>query len=435
MKNTFVTTVLALILVTTSACGQQVVLDDSGMAPVPRLTVRPHEMATGTQTTQAGLTALAGFPEYLVYVPKQCVGSQRVPLMVLLHGGGRSSKIEIDKFRTLADKYGVIVLLPNASNPGRWEMVYGGLAHNSPTESGLKVSKLPMHDVQSIDSAMKIVLRTHAIDPDRIALLGFSDGGSSSLLLGRSNLDVFNRIAPLSALIDFDGIGPANATTQFYLSGGIDEGMVPQTLKMAQVLRHEGHPVATLLGLRGHVDRVQDEDFVWKWLLYSWKDPSITLHPTIPPDANDVLLTSDALQKMTDFWTRFKQEQSDSILKAGRMAHQEQYWMWLGAEPVTVIATDMPTLAAAYPRVADDLKAAGLTAEQEAAYRMAILRVGFARAGSIAPGDTVEPPDLGQHIPFEPISPASKLGKNLAFRQAHDAEFKALEATDMWTIQ
>ena len=78
MTRTFLAALFALVLITTSACAQQV-LDDSGMVPVPRLTVRPHEMATGTLNAQAGKTVLAGFPDYFVYVPQQCVGTKRMP--------------------------------------------------------------------------------------------------------------------------------------------------------------------------------------------------------------------------------------------------------------------------------------------------------------------------------------------------------------------
>lgn len=407
---------------------------DDEMAPAPRLTVRPHQMATGTRTAEAGLKDLPGFPGYKVYVPQKCVGTQRCPLIVLLHGGGRSADMEIQKFSTLADKYGVIVLLPNASNPGQWDMIYGGMNNASRGENGLKVSSLPMRDMRLIDSSMKLILRQDAIDPDRIALLGFSDGGSSSLLVGRSNLDIFSRVAGLSALIPFDGTGPVNPKTQFIVSGGLAEDMVGQTLKMAQVLRHEGHPVVTLLGLRGHVDKVVDEDFVWKWLMQSWPDPSITLHPPLPADASDPVLTVDAMQKMTDFWTRFKQE-PDSVLNAGRVAHQEQMWMPLSDQPASVITTDMPALAAAYPSVAADLKAAGLTAQQEEAYRRAIFRVGFARLGGLAPEGQDRAPSFGQSLSYAPVAPSSVLGQNLAFRAAHDAEFKALSKTGMWTIQ
>jgi hypothetical protein len=146
------------------------------------------------------------------------------------------------------------------------------------------------------------------------------------------------------------------------------------------------------------------------------------------------VLTVDALQKMTTFWTRFKQE-PDSILNAARLKHQARLSFTLGGEPTSVIAMDIPAFAVAYPSVAADLQAAGLTAKQAAAYRIAIFRVGFARMAGIAPGGNTTPMELGQNIPFAPIAPTSVLGQNLAFRQAHDAEFKALAQMGIWSTQ
>lgn len=396
-------------------------LAQASPASTPRLSVRPHTMATGTRTRQAGLTRLEGFPDYYVYVPPQCVGAQRVPLIVLLHGGFRSGIMEMQKFRALADKYGVIVLAPNAGTPGVWDVIAGlgdGRTDTVQTEAGIQVQRFQDPDVRNIDAAMKLVLRTDAIDPDRIALSGFSYGGAYTLFLGRSNQDVFSRIVALSASYPFAGVGPQNPKTQFLVSGGIAEGMVPQTLALAQVLRHEGHPVQTLLGLRPHIDYVADEDFIWHWLMQSWATPHGTT-PVSPPANADPLLTVEAMTKMTAFWNRFQQE-PDSVKEDGRMAHQEQLPLALGTERVSVITMDIQAMADAYPSVAADLGAVGLTAQQEAAYRTAILRVGFTRqAGEMA----------------GVVGETSVQGKNLAFRETHDAEFKALAETGMWKIQ
>jgi predicted esterase len=397
-------------------------------------------MATGTRTATAGLTEMAGFPGYFLDVPAQCVGTRRCPLLVLVHGGLLSGDAIIHKLSPLVDKYGMIVLAPNARDPGKWDMVYGSYATAIQGEAGLHVTSLPMHEVRTIDSAMQHVLRTYAIDPARIGLLGFSDGGSVALLLGRSNLDVFSRIAALSALTPFDGTGPKHPDTQFLLSGGLAENMVWQTMKMAKVLRKNGNPVTTILGLRGHVDYVADEDIVWNWFIQSWANPSTTTHP-LPPSDSDPVLTVDALTKMTTFWTRFQREPG-AIRDAGRMAHQVLVPLALGAEPASVIAMDMRAMAAAYPSVATDLQVAGLTAAQETAYRTAILRVGFAWAARIASQTAGLDPDgdlsdlqLGKSLPFVPIAPASVLGQNLAFRQAHEREFAELESTGMWNTQ
>src|SRR5260221_199204 len=56
-----------------------------------RLSVRPHAMATGTRTERAGLQTVDGKPlaappqgftaKAWVYVPQQCAGTQRCPLL------------------------------------------------------------------------------------------------------------------------------------------------------------------------------------------------------------------------------------------------------------------------------------------------------------------------------------------------------------------
>jgi dienelactone hydrolase len=351
--------------------------------------------------------------------------------------------MEIHKFSPLADKYGMIVLAATAHHPGMWDLYQSrlsGITHAQESNTGTKVSQFREIDVRIIDSAMKQVLATEAIDPHRIAVLGFSNGGGYALFLGRSNEDIFSRVVSLSAAGPYDGTGPKNPQTQYAVSGGIAELggismlMLRQTLKLAQVLRREGHAVMTLVGLRGHEDLIADEDVVWAWLKHSWADPRITAHPPMPADS-DPVLTVAAMHKMTAFWTRFTHE-PDSILNVGRMAHQEQRWMALGDQPASVITTNMVALAQAYPSVAADLKAAGLTAHQEAAYRVAILRVGFVRAGGIVPG----PPDpyqteVGNDLSYGPITPNSVLAKNLAFRASHNAEFAVLSKTGMWTTQ
>ena len=429
-------------LVGTSVAAQQPPSTD---APNARLTVRPHSMATGTRTAKGGLTELPGFPGYYLYVPPQCVGMRRVPLIVLLHGGQRSGSMEIHKFSALADKYGMIVLAPNAATPGVWDVIAG--LHNGQTDTvhttaGIHVRRFPDVDVRRIDSAMKYVLHTNAIDPDGIALLGFSYGGAYTLFLGRSNQDIFSRVVGLSASYPFDGNGPQIPHTQFLISGGIAERLVPRTLALARELRREGHQLVILLGLRPHIDYVADEDWIWHWLQQSWADPGITPRLIVSADS-DSLLTGDVMRRMTTFWTRFQQE-PDSIRDSARMAHQRRIPLMLASEPVSimtpvsVMTMDIAAMAAAFPSVAADLQAAGLTAAQEDAYRNALLRVGFVRMSGLADHsivDRLDDPHLGSPLPSPPISEASALGKNLAFRKSHEAEFSALAKTAMWTTQ
>jgi phospholipase/carboxylesterase len=405
------------------------VLPDS----TPRLSVRPHEMATGTRTVQAGEHRLDSLDNYLVYVPKQCVGTRRVPLIVLLPGGGENSRSVMDERwgRKLADRYGMILLVPNAvAGPGVWDVFDGLLeaggtgAYRQTAAGSIQVLTFPKDsDVRHIDAALKQVLRKYAIDPDKIALAGMSNGGSYALFLGRSNLDVFSRIGAMSGLFPFAGTGPQNQSTQFFLSGSVTENgghMVYQTLRLAQELRQEGHPVETVLCLRRHEDILPDYEYMWGWLATSWRLPGAASPVRLSTVADsDPVLTVEVLAHITTFWTHFMQE-PDSILTTSRLANQTPIPMSIGPWPVSVLKANMAGLAAKYPSVAADLRQAGLTARQEEADRVAIIRVGFTRqAGTMA----------------EPVAATSVLGRNLAFRNAHDQEFQALAKTGMWITQ
>ena len=432
MSNALVSTFLGITLAVASASAQQAA--DASLARFARLTVRPHEMATGTENRQPGVHSLASLPGFFVYVPSSVVGAHRVPLVVLLPGGGETAQYVLQKgeywVREISERYGMVLLVANAAtNDGTWDILHGlddgGPATVTQTAGGSVVlSGVTQNpDVHHIDAALKQVLRTYAIDPDRIAVGGMSNGGDYALFLGRSNLDVFSRVGAMSALIPLYGTGPKNPKTQFFVSGGIGEdavGMVAQALRLTHELRQDGHAVEPVLCLRAHVDYEPDYEYLWSWLAKSWGMPgAASRFPAPAATDSDPLLTVQTLTQMTTFWTRFMRE-PDSILTTARLATQERILVSIGPERVSVIKANMRALAATYPSVAADLMAAGLTVQQEEAYRTAIVRVGFTRqAGPVVGG----------------VAPASVLGQNLAFRAAHDEAFKQLAKTGMWITQ
>lgn len=370
---------------------------ERGLAQTPpgdalRLTVRPHEMATGTKNTVAGLYPLDSIDHNWVYVPKQCVGPQRCPLLVYL-----LPESALNFQFPGANKYGIIVLSSNES---------------------------------TLDTALHHMFRTFAIDPNKIALAGFSREGYAALAVGHTNLDVFSRVAVLSApQVDYDtAAGPRNTTAQFFVGKGIEgnEGLtVSRAFLRTQALRREGHPVRLVLSFRDHDHTTEEYASMWRWLHESWAAPRPGARATPPAVADSLpLLTAAVLTQWITFWTRFMVE-PDSIRTTARLAHQKEFLVPFGQERPSVGMMDIPALSARYPSVAADLKAAGLTARQAEAYRLALFsaRVVAREAHPVGGSRLSE---------FETIEPTSVLGKNAVFLEAHTEELEMLHAMGMW---
>lgn len=347
------------------------------------LTVRPGQMATGTQNPPAGEYRLNSLPALLT-VPPQCVGARRCPL-VLVFPSSNTARVSTEWHRPMAENYGMLLLVP-----AEW-------------------------DTRSIDAGLQEALQKFAIDPDKIAAVGRCASGSAAWLLGGNNPAVFSRIALISANLPFPPrtMNPQNTTVQLFVEAGLLEpGTLREALDGAQDLRVEGHPVTFVVGLRAHEHQLEDYDFLGHWLQESWATPNPAARPVPKAVADPLpLLTTEVLTQMTSFWTRFAQ-QPESIRTVARRRHLRELQVSVGTERPLVWLTDLAALAAQYPSVAADLQQAGLTAQQHDAYRVALIST---RIAAIAK-------DL-----LGPLEATSVLAKNLAFYEAHPDELEALE--------
>jgi predicted esterase len=406
------------------------------------LTVRPHELATGTRTSKAGEYLLDSLKGYAVYVPEQCVGTRRCPLVVFPHPAAATSKYVVKWWRPVSDKYGMILLAPTAVKAG------GGRPGQQAGADRLEPDSLDPYrhmewgpdDQKNIDTALEQVLRKFAIDPDKIALIGYSGSGYVLRQFGRVSLDVFSRIIATSTGDCFSvGVDPQNKTTEFLLVSG-SGGEFRHVLENAVALRREGHPLKEVMGFRGHGMEANDYDFLGHWLQESWTtpDPAARPAPSVVVGDSVPLLTTDIVAKMATFWTRFRQE-PDSIRRTARLAHLREVVVPVAEERPSVVMTDMPALAATYPSVAADLEAAGLTAQQHEAYRVALLsaNVGWWASADVKslPGGVIG--SLVSQAPPISIEATSVQGKNIEFMHrmylGQDPQFLALAATHMWS--
>jgi predicted esterase len=139
-------------------------------APAKRFTPGEQEVPLGTGTRQA-----------VIFVPRSCSNEAPSSLMLCLHGAGGTARHRIDPLTPLAERRG-IVLVGIDSLGSTWDLLQHGYGE----------------DVARIDRALEFAFDHCAIDGDRVAIEGFSDGASYALSLGLTNGDLFRWIFAFS---------------------------------------------------------------------------------------------------------------------------------------------------------------------------------------------------------------------------------------------
>jgi len=120
--------------------------------------------------------------EAVLVVPEGLDPIAPVPLLVLCHGAGGEADKVLPFFVRWARAQRFLLLAPQSMFP-TWDIVIGG---HGP-------------DLERLDIALQQVAACFRLDPARLAIAGFSDGGSYALSVGLSNGDLFSHVIALSA--------------------------------------------------------------------------------------------------------------------------------------------------------------------------------------------------------------------------------------------
>jgi phospholipase/carboxylesterase len=145
-------------------------------APAPEALHRQGQLAVQHHAPTAaaaatGLHSIAGVP---VYAP---TGYRAGAALVMLHGAGQTSQWAMTVIQAAAEREGFLATAPKSIDDS-WDRMRGGYGP----------------DVAHIDRALDAVFDRYAIDPDRLAIGGFSDGASYALSLGLGNGLLFRNI-------------------------------------------------------------------------------------------------------------------------------------------------------------------------------------------------------------------------------------------------
>ena len=155
-----------------------------------------------------GLRALEG-GGYL-YVPAGYGAGRHAPLVLLLHGAGEDARDGLALLRGQADGAGLFLLSLSSRGP-TWDLILGRGRYG--------------HDVAAIDEALGQTFSSYAVDPNRVAVGGYSDGASYAISLGISNGDLFGHVLAFSPGF----MAPAGrvGSPRFFVSHGTRDRWLP----------------------------------------------------------------------------------------------------------------------------------------------------------------------------------------------------------------
>jgi phospholipase/carboxylesterase len=215
---------------TFTACATQQ-RDLSTLASEARLRSRPGRVTTKAPVAGLQKLNLSGTKrDGVLYVPRNY--AKPAPLILMLHGSRDNGEIIAMHVRAIAEEIGAIVVAPD-SRDYTWDVARGPIDETAINRFGA--------DVAFIDRTLAYVFERFAIDPKRIAIGGFSDGGSYALSVGLMNGDLFTHVIAFSP--GFMRLKSTSGQPHVFLAHGTEDDVLPivQSRTFARAIRGAGY--------------------------------------------------------------------------------------------------------------------------------------------------------------------------------------------------
>lgn len=179
---------------------------------------------------------------YLVHVPKRHETATALPVVVMLHGGGGTSRGAATEtgWSAKAEEAGFLAVFPDAmppdpSRPGQFRS--NPQLWNDGSDRFYRGQKAP-DDVAFIDAMLDDLASRFPVDKRRVYATGFSNGASMSFLVGMALPHRFAAIAPVAGALWLEPGTLKHPVPMLYVTGTADplnliEGGVPKLLNGA----------------------------------------------------------------------------------------------------------------------------------------------------------------------------------------------------------
>lgn len=176
------------------------------MAAAWTITAQPQE-PTESRPVGVQRLQLESGRDGLMVLP-EAARERPLPLLVMLHGSGANSSDVLPMVQKPAEEHQCAVLLPD-SRDYTWDVLVGGFGP----------------DVQFLNRALERTFAACRVDPEKIALAGFSDGASYALSLGIPNGKRFPHVMAFSP--GFMTPPRAEDSPRIFVSHGIGDPVLP----------------------------------------------------------------------------------------------------------------------------------------------------------------------------------------------------------------
>ena len=169
----------------------------------------------------------------VLLTPEDIDPDAHYPMVTVLHGAGRQDELLVRACRGLADRFGILILVPRSVQP-TWDLI---------VRDGTRP------DLDFLEFAFDLIYRRFPVAEHKQAILGLSDGASVALSLALSNPALFDSVMAWAAgFVAVDGaiVTEHDPRQRIYLEYGTHDELFPfdqVALPMKQSLEAAGHDV------------------------------------------------------------------------------------------------------------------------------------------------------------------------------------------------